>query len=118
MSDKRKVMVESILTSVRPLRGKNQGMAMTFHTKEVSSEEKVVMMDFQDSHGWLLFAEDEIQEKDIPPDNTDMGGKTPSERLYNVLFVYWKQLKEPGDFQAFRNEKMEQIINSIKKKLF
>lgn len=43
--------------------------------------------------------------------------KTPSERLRNVLWVLWGQRGKPGEFEAFRAARMEQIIEQIKQEL-
>lgn len=115
MAEKRKIMVQAILTGVRSLA--DNGMGINFHTKELNPVEKATVMEFHNSHGFLLFAEDEIQEKDIPTVNSDFEGETPSKRLYNVLFVLWKQLGEKGKFPDFYTSRMEQLINAIKAKL-
>jgi hypothetical protein len=53
---------------------------------------------------------------DLPP-LKKVEGKTPSQRLHSVLFVYWKQLGEQGDFDLFYADYMNRIIEKIKEKL-
>jgi hypothetical protein len=48
---------------------------------------------------------------------TERSGKTPSQRLYNTLFVLWKQDGEKGIFEEFYNRSMEGFINSVKEQL-
>lgn len=47
-----------------------------------------------------------------------MGGKTPSERLRNVLFV-WHQQDHQGfnDFDSFYKSKIEMLIDNVKSNL-
>lgn len=49
-------------------------------------------------------------------------GKTPSQRLRGVLFVYWEQNKDstptiPKDFETFYRIKIEEFINGVKQEL-
>ena len=76
---------------------------------------------FKKKIGWLLFSENEIQDKDIPIENAPSEGKSQSKRLHDVLYVYWHALKEKGDtqddFNKFYNRKTEKIIEHFKEKL-
>ena len=76
---------------------------------------------FKKKIGWLLFSENEIQDKDIPKENAPSEGKSQSKRLHDVLYVYWHALKEKGDtqddFNTFYNRKTEKIIEHFKEKL-
>lgn len=111
-----KFQVESILEGVTPL--KDGGVSLRFHTNEVTKAQKVELMEYYQSFGWLLFSANEHQESDIPKTlaNRD-GGKSPSQRLRAVLFVYWKQLGASGDFETFYDKKVEQFIGKIKENL-
>lgn len=64
---------------------------------------------------------DTIDQKEIDQvDNlqSEFGGKTPSQRLRNVLFVSYEQNKEGfKDFASFYTHKMETIIDHYKGKL-
>ena|SRR3990167_3961808 len=93
------------------------GVSLGFHTQEVPADEKVKMMGFFHKSGWLLFSEDVIPDHEIPATNSSFEGKTPSQRLRAVLFVFWKQLGEKGKFEDFYSEKMESFIGLVKGKL-
>jgi hypothetical protein len=111
-----KFQIEAILEGVTPL--KDGGVSLRFHTNEVSKEDKVMLMEFYQSFGWLLFSANSFQESDVPKQNaTSEVGKSPSKRLHSVLFLLWKQQGGVGDYEAFYSQKMEQIIDSIKAKL-
>lgn len=43
--------------------------------------------------------------------------KTPSQRLRAVLFILWRQADGTGDFEDFYRRRIEDIINSVKRKL-
>lgn len=107
--------VEAHMTRASSLSDK--GMSLGFHTKELDSVEKALIMDFHNETGWLLFSPNEVQDSDIPQGVAEKDAKTPSQRLRAVLFVYWKQLGEKEDFEEFYRVKMEQLINHIKNKL-
>lgn len=95
----------------------DRGMSVGFHTKELSAEEKAIIMGFHMGQGWLLFQPNEIAETDIPTTSAEKDAKTPSQRLRAVLFILWKQTGDLDDFERFYHLKMEALINSIKMKL-
>jgi len=88
---------------------------------EVSSDTVRDIDTFLMKEGWFLFAENKIQDCDIPKDNAPTEGKSQSKRLYDVLYVYWHGLQEKGDtssdFNTFYNQKMERVIEHFKDKL-
>lgn len=111
-----KFQIEAILDGVTPL--KDGGVSLRFHTNEVSKDQKVTLMEFYQSFGWLLFAANEHQESEVPRELAKRDvGQSPSQRLRAVLFVYWKQLGSKGDFEAFYKQKMEFFIDKIKENL-
>ena len=96
---------------------KDGGMSLGFYTQDLSSKEKVQLMDFLHSFGWLLFKENEFSDSDIPKDDASDDTKKPSQRLRSVIFIYWKQQGSKGDFDQFYNQKMEFIISQFKERL-
>jgi len=111
-----KFQIEAVLEGVTPL--KDGGVSLRFHTNEVNRDDKVTLMEFHQSFGWLLFSANEFQESDVPKQNaTSEIGRSPSKRLYNVLFLLWKQNGGVGDYEAFYKQKMEQIIEQAKARL-
>lgn len=111
-----KFQVEAILEGVTPL--KDGGVSLRFHTNEVTKAQKVELIEYYQSFGWLMFAANEHQESDIPKDNAKRdGGKSPSQRLRACLFVYWTQLGRKGDFEAFYDQQLEKVINKVKENL-
>ncbi len=68
---------------------------------------------------WACFAEAEIsaEDLDIKEVRLESSGKTHSERLRSVLFVYWNQHQPTKTFDEFYTSKMTDIIEWIKAKL-
>ena len=105
-------------------RKKDRSYGLTFVTGlEVSKKDRDTIDDLWQSEGWLIFAPNDVKEVEIPKENADFqDGKSPSKRLYDVLFVYYKQneerLKEKYPlFQNFYAAKMDEWIEGIKSKL-
>lgn len=95
----------------------DRGLSVAFHTKELPTEEKIGVMEFHNLSGWLLFQPNEIQETEIPAQQAEVNIKTPSQRLRNTLFVYWRQQGIKEDFDTFYKSAMEKIINEWKAEL-
>ena len=95
---------------------------MSFETRELSPEETISLMALEGAEMWICMSPEQ-SEADVPEDmgTVEIGDKTPSERLRNVLFVWYKQETEAGKyvgiFDNFRKEKMEKIIEGVKSKL-
>lgn len=114
------IQVASQLVGATPLA--DNGMSLRFHTKELTAQEKLVIMDSFQRAGWLLFKEDEAEftQLDIPKENSGYeDGKTPSTRLRAVIFRYWEQFKqsEEKDFEVFYRKAIEKQITVYKEKL-
>lgn len=106
---------------INPPRLRKDGSAsISFDTRELTAEEIFSIMSLRHAEGWLAFAPNE-NEIEIPEQNAEVDEKSASERLRNVLYVLYKQQVEKGKFvglfETFRKEKMEQLIEVIKKKL-
>lgn len=103
-------------------RKKDKSVSITFITDNEQTSEQFMELDKQlDQRGILYFkpkgllttAEaDELDNVDI-----ELEGKTQSQRLRNVLFVYWQQLNSEVDFKAFYKSETEKIIEHYKAKL-
>lgn len=111
-----KFQVEAILDGVTPR--KDGGVSLRFVTNEVSKDQKVTLMEFYQSFGWILFSANQFQESEVPTEAAQHDSTTtPSKRLKAVLFVMWKQKGSVGDFDAFYKQKVEQFINKVKEQL-
>lgn len=95
------------------------GLAIRFVTKELTPEEKLTALEFQNTYGHVLFRENEFKPEDVPTKDAENDEtKSPSTRLRNVLFVYWEQRKKnKTDFDTFYRQEMNKIIEVVKDKL-
>jgi hypothetical protein len=99
---------------------KDGSCSISVDTRELTSEEIFTIMSLRNSEGWFSYAPnpDDIE---IPEEHAELDEKSVSERLRNVLYVLYKQKVEANEytglFETFRKERMEQIIEFVKKKL-
>lgn len=100
---------------------KDKTLKLTVYiSKELPAEQKTMLFDLEQKEGWFLFSPNELQMKDIPEVEAEAGikQKSPTERLYNVLFVYWQQnYSHNSNFQEWRAKEMERLIEAYKSKL-
>ena len=99
---------------------KDGSVSLSFDSRELNAEEIYSIMAMRHAEGWLCFAPSE-NEIEIPEEQAQVDEKSPSERLRNVMYVWYKQEMEAGRFvglfETFRKEKMEKIIETVKSKL-
>lgn len=100
-------------------RRKDRSITVRFTSmREMTTDEFAALDRLNGQAGWCLFKANELTDEEVPKDQAEDGRKTTSQRLWAVLFVYFKQLGEPGgDFNAFRRAYLEKQIDSIKGKL-
>ena len=97
---------------------KDRTLKLVFRTNELPPDEAGILHGLTHQEGYCAFAPNAIQEIKIPEGKPEFREeKSPSQRLRNVIYVYWQQQGEPGDFESFRKQKMEQVIEFIKSKL-
>ncbi len=114
-----KIQIPAIINP--PRIRKDKSCAISFDTRELSSEEIFTILSLSQTEGWLSFSPNENEIPDAPDERAEVDQKTPSERLRAVLFVWFSQETESGKFtgtfETFRKEKMEKIIEGVKSKL-
>lgn len=106
----------AIIEGVSPL--KDGGMSIRLHTNEMTNEEKSAVMEFYQKFGWLVFSEQE--DPDVPDEliRRDTGGKTPSQRLRNTIYVAYQQSGQTDvTFEQYYARAMERHINFEKQNL-
>lgn len=102
----------------------NKTLDLTFNTSELSPESAGTLLQFLHMAGVVAFkvgdvdfTEEEI--RDLPEVKAEFANqKSPSQRLHNVLFVYFEQKGgQPENFEIWRVAEMERIIETYKSKL-
>ena len=92
-------------------------LGLRFSTPELTPADKTAFFEILNLNLKMLLQ----PEGEAPSELKDVKGefdtKTPGQRLRAVLFVWWKQLNEPGNFEEFYKRRMETIIEETKSKL-
>ncbi len=115
MAEKTIFSAPAILSRISYL--KDGGVSLGFSTNELTHEEKVTVSEFHGNFGHVLFKANEFTDEDIPKGDVTDQNKSPSQRLRAVLFIWWKELGEPGTWDFFYRQEMEKNIDAIKKRL-
>lgn len=106
-----------------PTLKKDGSATVKFETRELTPEEIMVILGARNTEGWLLYSNNnDLKESDIPKSDAEIdGGKSASRRLYDVLYVLYKQRQNEGKvtgvFDVFYREQMEKIIQVVKDRL-
>lgn len=113
----RRFQVPATLEGVSTL--KDGGASVRFHTQELTDDDKVTLFGFSNAFGYMLFAEQPINEDELKLEliRKDTAGKSPSQRIRGVIFRIWEQNGKSGNFETYYGETMERIINQLKEKL-
>lgn len=113
----KQIQTNAVITGIRAKVDGSLGLSVS--TPELTSVEKTAFMDLQGVNVTIgiIPMENDTQEK-IEVDK-EVGEKTSSQRLRNVLFILWKQ-EYQGQYPAFRvfyEKTMETVIDLYKAKL-
>lgn len=89
--------------------------------KELPAEEMAILFEARKlGEGWFLFSPNPIEEAAIPKEKADakFDGKSPSQRMYNTLYVRWRELtNQSKPFDIYYQEQMNKIIAMLKQDL-
>lgn len=85
-------------------------LSLRFSTPELSTMEKVAVMELQNKELKILLQPTDSNEAMV---TIKKGVTTPSQRLRAALHVAWSKSGRAGDFDTFYVRRMEVIINSI-----
>jgi len=110
-----KLQIPATIQSFRTMA--DSGIRLTVDTQELSPEASQALLTLVKKFGWLLFSENLMKEEDVPEDKAPefKSDKSPSKRLKDCLFVYWKNnTKQTKDFETFWREWIDKKCNEIK----
>lgn len=109
------IETQAVITGIRAKVDGSLGLSVG--TPELSPDEKVLFMGLQNLNVKMTVepVDEPIEGKTKIEKGLD--GKSPSERLYNVIYVYYKQIKSKEEFDVFYRRHMEGIIDQYKEKL-
>ncbi len=121
MKEKRMLLIGSILEGYRSLKDKT--LKVTFETNEPTPEQLVGIATLIGKFGYLAFKEDTFKSDEIEvlqglESDFEDKGKTPSQRLRNVLYVNWQHNnKGYKDFNLYYEYMMNLMIEKWKREL-
>jgi len=89
--------------------------------KELPADEMATLFEARKSGvGWFLFSPNPIEGEAIPKEKADakFDGKSPSQRMYGVIYQRWAQLtNQTQAFDNFYADQMNQVIAQLKRDL-
>ena len=95
----------------------DKSATISFNTGELNTEQKMQVLNNDGLLGTLIFVPEDAQHTDIKKINSEFEGKKPSERLFNVIAVYWQQQGKPDSLASFYANEIEKLIITYKSKL-
>ncbi len=96
---------------------KDGSLRLSVETPELSAEEKIAFMELQGINIEALFNPLDTITQQVVEVKEDTDLKSKSERLRGVIYLYWKQNVNDGDFTTYYNRAMDRIIDKWKDKL-
>lgn len=96
---------------------KDGSFKVVIETQELAGSEAAALLSYRQQMGYVTFTPNAIKDVEVPKEDAEVGGKSPSKRLRAVLHVLWEQRGKPGTSEEFYRTKMEQIIEGFKDKL-
>lgn len=109
------VYVEGVTTR------KDKSVKIILGTQELSPDKGAALLSMQNDLCSMYLKDSGIVPSEIDlvdKSEVESGGKTPSQRLRNTIYVLFGQQNEGfKDFDSFYKHKTEQIINYLKSKL-
>lgn len=87
---------------------------------ELPSDQETMIMKLRQKKGWIVFSTSDIEQSDIPDVEIDeeIGEKSPSVRLRNVLYILWNEhTNKSKTFDNFYKRQMDILINNLKEKI-
>tara|TARA_R100001244_G_scaffold124761_1_gene94645 strand:+ start:134 stop:502 length:369 start_codon:yes stop_codon:yes gene_type:complete len=118
------LIIPAILTKYNPR--KDKSVTISFETQELSTSQVMELHELMGKYGGLMFKpEDQLTKaeiKEIDELDFEMGGKSKSKRLMDVMYLLHKQEQEKlaphlKDFKDYYAVKMEEMIIHFKNKL-
>lgn len=109
------IQTQAVITGIRSKVDRSLGISLS--TPELTTNEKALFMELQGLNIDLLITPNEEVNPEVEKIDKEVQTKTSSQRLRAVLFIYWKQSGEQGEFEDFYRLHMEKLIDFIKGKL-
>lgn len=111
------VLVTSLATRV------DGAIKITLETRELSGQDSATLFDLRGTEAWAIISANELKDEDVklPTDNADagIGAKTPSKRLRDRMFVFYKEVVhgDAADFDQWYVRELDRIGQRYLEKL-
>jgi hypothetical protein len=92
-------------------------LSIRLSTPELPAESKTVFFELLNQNLKMLLQPTDGSPAELHDVKGEFDRKTPSQRLRAVIFIWWRQLNEPGEFEDFYRKKTEVLINYVKDQL-
>ncbi len=109
------ITCDVILTSASTRTDGSLGLRLA--TPELDASEKTTFFELLNQNLKMLLQPKDGEPAELKDVKREFECKTPAQRLRAVIFVAWKQAKEPGEFEDFYRQKMEFFIEDVKQNL-
>jgi len=111
------IRLNTTITSVRSRSDDSLGLSLVTAT-ELSPEQMVEIIKLKKIQIDTILNPTQEKVVDMLVIDKDVEHKSPSKRLYNVLYLLWKQYGEEGNYyNDYYLKKIEKIIDHFKSKL-
>ena len=109
------IEIPAILSSISFT--KDKGLRIGFISQELTKDEKMIVQDYFQKFGYLLFKENEFQTKDIPKQQAIRKGKSKSVILRHHIWRLWKNSNSSLDSEEHYNITMDKFIKFIDRQI-
>lgn len=92
----------------------DKSATIAFNTGEMTPEQKMQILENDGLLGTLFFVPEGMQQPELKKIESTFVAKKPSERLFNVIAVLWRQQGSNGSIDTFYANEMEKKINEYK----
>jgi hypothetical protein len=96
---------------------KDRSLRFSAETPELSPSEAIEFMELQGINIDALFNPLDHRAEEMVEVKTSPDLKSPSERLRSIIYCYWKENVNDGDFTSYYHKAMDRIIDRWKEKL-
>lgn len=119
-----KVQFYADVDTIQNKRGTRELKVILF-TQELSDDSAGILLSMRDKYVSILLSTSEVKQEEADEISEEftiaplLEGKTPSQRLRNVLYVQWESRYKTRypEFDSFYNQRMEQIIEDEKERI-
>ncbi len=85
-------------------------------TPELTLEQRAVMFGLHGINVRVMIEALDVPTTGLEHVETEMDVKTPCKRLYDIIFVHWKESGQQGEFREFYVRQMDKICDGYKSK--